>query len=222
MLTALLRSKTRMDPPVSLFRMRFALLPLESEDYEATEDLVIFRSIGWIRRRLYNKRFLKTPVVVDDDGEHPLLSILSLLRPPLDTSLLCIKKVRMDFWELPSSVIAAPEPNDKWTVSLTAFDTFQQLEIRVKVVIELFTAYTEAAESDKRLAYFDDLDLALVRLNSVARNPVFEGSSLFGSDAMDRTAKAHINDGPSLSLDEDSAEDLDSNAPLPLRILYAI
>ncbi|KAJ7508617.1 hypothetical protein B0H11DRAFT_35957 [Mycena galericulata] len=180
-------------------------------DEGPAQELVILRSLTWIRRRLNLLRFLKNPNPDSNTGP-PFLSVLTSLRPPPDAGTVTIE-VRTDVWDLSAQ-------NQTATVTLSTFAVFQELETKVQDVLKYLQKYDLTTTKEARTRAFHPLTVSLMRLHFVARNPVFDGPDFFGSPQMEQIAQDLIH----RSIEDDPLDihDIGDDTRLGMRVLNAI
>ncbi|KAJ7508622.1 hypothetical protein B0H11DRAFT_1965928 [Mycena galericulata] len=187
---------------------------LGGEIVEDAEDLIIIRSLSWIRGRLNDNRFFRPIHTEELAGQHPLNYILSALRPPtgLPDISFEVDESALETWDVTSA------HEDNCIVTSTPEGVFRRLEQKVSDVVSAFKHYEEKATSGEgRGPGFMYVVTALVQLDIVSRNPVFERQDLFASSEISPRAEGLIR---RLIADAD-----DDDAPvflLGVRVLYAI
>lgn len=206
-------------------QIRDIIAAVGQHDVEAAENLVVLRTLPWIRHRMNAKHIFRHP----DPPQDHILIILASLRPRLDETKLSFT-VAADLFELPvgTTLDSEDEVHHTWTVSLSALDVFRELELKLQDVFNGLREYDEAAAAsrDQRLTAFYDFVLALARLDETVHNSVFESRALFNSEAMAEAAETHVKERRSLETqvpEEDDDEPLTCGThQLGMRVLHLI
>ncbi|KAJ7750347.1 hypothetical protein B0H16DRAFT_859622 [Mycena metata] len=154
-------------------------------DVIAAEQLVVFRSMDWIQRRLRDPRIFKAQ---DLNSEPLIMTTLSALRPSPDAQV-----------NLPVSDPAAAtqlwglSEEEKTLTRLPATILFTKLEKAVADVFKAQKAYEKCAKTEKN-SFLAQFCFVLARLHEFVRRKVYE--DLFTSPTVQQAATEHINPYP--------------------------
>ncbi|KAJ7150199.1 hypothetical protein C8R46DRAFT_1124237 [Mycena filopes] len=154
-------------------------------DLVAAENLIAFRSLNWMRRRLHEDQRIFTALQLNP--RHLLFVLAHMRRAPSEIVKLRLPSTSAPdaLWELPPGI--TKENN---VAQVPAAHILGQLQHGIKSVFDALESYESCRVKDDRKAKLRVFAVSLTRLNEISRHRVCE--TVFKLPAVEEAAASHI------------------------------